>query len=82
MYLGMPSKKRPYGGTLSQPGGGGGKKKDVKCPKSKYLFTWEFLFGRKGVKLLFFFSFLYKEVKRKLLMWVGKCSPPCEKIWW
>ena len=69
--FGMPSKKRPYGGTLSQPGGGGkGVKK--RCPNIRYLFTWESFFGGEGVKLLFPFSFLYKEVKRKLLMWVGK----------
>ena len=63
----MPSKKIPYGGTLSQPGGEG-KKKDVKYPNLNYLFSRELFPGRERVKLVFPFSFLNKEVKRKLLM--------------
>ena len=63
--------KSPYGGTLSQPGGEG-VKKDVKCPNLKYLFTRELFLEREGVKLVFPFPFLNKEVKRKFLTWKVK----------
>ena len=48
--------KCPYGGTLSQLGGGAGKKKHVKCPNLKNLLTIGNFLGGEWVKLFLPFS--------------------------
>ena len=63
-------KKKVVWRTIAPTRGGGGKKR-CQMSQLKMPLLGNFFWGE-GVKILFPFSFLYKEVKRKLLMWVGK----------
>ena len=69
----MPSlKKVRIEGHCIVPSRGEGVRKRCQMSQLKIPFYWVTLFWGEGIKLLFPFSFLYKEVERKLLMWVVK----------
>ena len=69
----MPSKKKSVWRDIVPIRGGGGKTKMLNVAISNTFLQGSFSLGRRGSNYYFLFPFyIYKEVKRKSLMWVGK----------